>query len=387
MPKLLVIIMTSIVLLMTSCKNDQKDIGTIYEFDIPEAINNPEQIKMSDFVSEISYVELETIEESLLGNIERIIPTVDNYIVSTNNSQLKLFSKGGTYIRDIGKTGKGPGEYQSIGNLFWDEKEKEIIVQSIQSNSLVFYSISGDHLKTFKMPFYLQFLNRLSNGSYLGAALFPTQMDSVFATYVLFDTDGMVKPLWASKDKPNSDRPSLFMKHYFCQMGELDLFFPPRSDTVYVIDNNTVRPFASMNLLGKVLPDEVYFSQERNRDLWDRSFIAYGSKGISKNEFLVTYKVENTYYSVICNTRTGKTKAIEMGENGIPNDIDGGIPIMGFSYLSQYKNLMLQGMSPIILKSGIEEGHFKNVSAEFKEMVSNLDEEANPVIIKMKLKN
>lgn len=386
MQRLLVILVLSIVLVVASCQNTSKDNGYLNEFDIPGAINNPEQIKLSDFVSEISYVELETKQESLIGNIQKIIPVDDYYIVSTRESQLKLFSKNGDFISDIGKTGKGPGEYQSIGDIFWDENAKEIIVQSIESNSLVFYSINGDHLKTFENPYYLQFINRLSNGSYLGAVLFPTLMDSVFATYVLFDTDGMVKPLWASKDKPNIDRPSLFMKHYFCQMGGLDLFFPPRSDTVYVIENNKVKPFASMNLHDKVLPDDAYFSQDRKKDIWDRSFISYGSVGISKNEFLVTYKIEKKVFIVICNTSTGKAKAIEMGENGIPNDIDGGIPILGFSYLSQYKNFMVQGVSPINLKSGIEEGYFKNVSSEFKEMVSNLDEEANPLIIEMKLK-
>lgn len=386
MKRLFGILLGSIFLIMASCQNNE-DKETFMEFDIPEAINNPEEIKMSDFISQISYVELETIPESLLGAVESIIPAADNYLVYTRKSQVKLFSKNGDFIRDIGKFGKGPGEYQSIGNMFWDEKDQEIIIQSIQSNSLIFYSINGDHLRTFECPYYLQFINRLSNGSYLGAVMVPTLMDSVFATYVLFDTDGMVKPFWASKDKPNLDRPSLFMKHYFCQMGELDLFFPPRSDTVYVIENNTVKPFASMNLLGKVLPDEDYFNQEPNRDVWDRSFISYSSRGISKNEFLVTYKIEKKTFIVICNTRTGKAKAIEMGENGIPNDIDGGIPIMSFSYLSQYNNLMLQGANPINLKSGIEEDYYKNVSPEFKEMVSKLDEDANPLIIEMKLKN
>jgi len=386
MQRFLMILVGSIVLLMTSCKNNQKDIGTIYEFDIPEAINNPEQIKMSDFVSEISYVELETTQESLIGKVHTLIPAEDKYLLSSRNKTIRVFSDNGEYVKDIGKIGKGPGEYNDVRSLFWDDNLKEVIIYNIGNANLQFYTIDGNFKRSFKVPHSPMFVYRQHNGKYLGSLLFETQIDSIIGRHFQFDTLGIVFPYGQQKDAEEQNLPTIFAMPSFFQMGDLDLFIPERSDTVFQVEGKELIPFAALGLSDKMMPDKVYYNRDASPEVKSKYIYSINAKGLNDHEFVAEFKLGSNRFIAFCNTRNGSSKILELDDSGIPNDIDGGLPITNFFYSTICNGYLYMAQSPLYFKSGIEEGLLPNPSPELREFVNQLDNEDNPLIIKMKLK-
>lgn len=53
------------------------------------------------------------------------------YIVDSRGTEIRKYSKAGTYIKTIGRVGKGPGEYQEIAYLDLDENDNIVIWDSM----------------------------------------------------------------------------------------------------------------------------------------------------------------------------------------------------------------------------------------------------------------
>lgn len=89
--------------------------GTTVE--IPVHLKLPDkgvkELNVSEFADTIFYVPLETNSKSLLSGIFRTQLIEDGILISSLG-KLFLFAKNGKFIRQIGKQGKGPGEYQFV---------------------------------------------------------------------------------------------------------------------------------------------------------------------------------------------------------------------------------------------------------------------------------
>lgn len=386
MQRLYAILVGSIIIIMASSCQSDKDAGALIEFDIPEAINNPEEIKMSDFISQISYIALETTQESLIGRVHTLVPAEDKFLISSRSKTVHVFSDNGEYIKDIGKIGKGPGEYVDARSVFWDDNLQEVIIYNIGNANLQFYTIDGEIKRTFKAPHSPMFVYRQQNGNFLGSLLFEAQFDSIFGRHFQFDTLGIVVPYGQQKDAEEQNIPLTFAMPSFFQMGDLDFFIPERSDTIFQIGDTELIPFAVLGLSDKMMPDKVYFNRDASSEVKSKYIYSINAIGLSEHEFVAEFKIGSNRFIAFCDIKNGSSKIVELDELGIPNDIDGGLPITNFFYSTISNGYMYMALSPIYFKSGLEEGILKNPSPEFIEMVSNFDEEANPVIIKMKLK-
>ena len=83
----------------------------------PHRIHLPEKesgiLKTSMIASEVQYIPLETNENSLLRGVSKMRSN-DSLFVLSDNRKFILFDKNGGFIRQIGTSGKGPGEYNLI---------------------------------------------------------------------------------------------------------------------------------------------------------------------------------------------------------------------------------------------------------------------------------
>lgn len=126
---------------------------------------NYDNILCSDIFSEIEYVQLETLPNNLIDKKIKI-SLVDNFILVTDlNSQYLFNSKNGKFITQIGRKGKGPGEYRSVIALS-DNKQKR--VYSLGWNAdFIEYDFNGNYLGNIKIPGYVDnFLSPSIPGNY-----------------------------------------------------------------------------------------------------------------------------------------------------------------------------------------------------------------------------
>lgn len=140
------------ILLCGTCTNEKEESPEeLQVIDIEASMGNMEVINLSSFATKVRYVALETKIDNYLSYVEDYFD-VDNNIVITNLRQCMVFDQDGKYITQIGKNGRGPGEYQYVTQV-------GIINDSILSMQslydLINYSTVGSFIEQKKNFFRL----------------------------------------------------------------------------------------------------------------------------------------------------------------------------------------------------------------------------------------
>jgi hypothetical protein len=129
-----------LVILNIGCnsRNDKKVISddnltanSFYTINIPEILKSQREVPVSEIAEGIEYVILETSKESLLGRIFDVNVTKDFIFVQHHNGALAQFDRTGSFIRYIGRLGRGPEEYIMIGHSVLTKSVAEYIFSLI----------------------------------------------------------------------------------------------------------------------------------------------------------------------------------------------------------------------------------------------------------------
>jgi len=142
-------------LLLASCGgNSTSTTGEVATIDVETAFQNPQELLLSDLGEKLTYIPLETLEESLvkLGSSSKMVVT-DKYIfVGENSMPLSCFDRStGKFLRHIGSVGQGPGEYSGSASMEVDEVAKRIYF-SVKGSRYQCYDFEGNFLSTVTMP-------------------------------------------------------------------------------------------------------------------------------------------------------------------------------------------------------------------------------------------
>lgn len=107
--------------------------------------------------TDIKYIQLETNDSSMFGNVDKLI--VDNgyiFILDRNISKaLFVFNMEGKFITRIGTQGKGPGEYLSLVDFDIAFDEKQLVLYDLWTRKIIFYTYEGDYIKETFLKKYL----------------------------------------------------------------------------------------------------------------------------------------------------------------------------------------------------------------------------------------
>ena len=136
-----------IVLYVSSCTSTPtKDVNII-------TINTDiikEHVDISQFVDSVTHIKLEVSENSLISNIKKIILCKNELFILSKN--LLVFGTDGSFKRQIGTKGKGPGELQAVSDFVIDEKNNMVELYGFSQNKICFYSLNGIFIKELKNP-------------------------------------------------------------------------------------------------------------------------------------------------------------------------------------------------------------------------------------------
>jgi hypothetical protein len=131
-------------------KSVSDEIGSqIPVIDLEKAFNNLSNNKMnfSEFVDDITYVPLETNENSVFGG--KFLPQyniTENFIFANN----MMFRRDGRFVRQLGKIGQGPGEYLLAIGIAVDEGRKEFYINDNFLHDLFVYDFDNTFVKKIK---------------------------------------------------------------------------------------------------------------------------------------------------------------------------------------------------------------------------------------------
>lgn len=141
---------------------------SIIEIKVPGDVET-KGIEINDLIDEVKFVKLETNKNSLIGEIDKLIFHNDTIIVieKIKRQAILVFTNEGQFINKIGKKGKGPGELLSIHDVAIDNNKNNIIVIDDRSHKLVYYNLKGELVKEKKIPYFINNLVVLNDGSLL----------------------------------------------------------------------------------------------------------------------------------------------------------------------------------------------------------------------------
>ncbi|MDR0961381.1 MAG: 6-bladed beta-propeller [Mediterranea sp.] len=225
---------------------------------VPLDGDTKQTLNLSDIVSEMNVIKLETTDLSLI-NIRRFRRAIFNqdYILIAQTDKVFLFDGKGKFLRTIGKKGNGPGEYQFIAATSFDFQKGLIYIQS--AKHLLCYDINGKFIESFyieeKMPKDIYFNadkhcmlaeTRTSEKGKPVRNLWLYQFDAAFnkVDSVLYRSISSGMALWT---QPYTDSFTQLdnQLHLYCFEGDEEALF---RDTLYRIADKQLMPALKLDI-------------------------------------------------------------------------------------------------------------------------------------------
>lgn len=120
--------------------------------DVDKALQNQQNIKLSQLIDHAEMIELEGVRGAYIRSVYWAHVGA-RYIMVGDKSPgvILLFTREGKFLRQIGRQGKGPGEYTNLNAVAMSPDEKCIIASDYFSK-LISYSPDGSLIKEVMLP-------------------------------------------------------------------------------------------------------------------------------------------------------------------------------------------------------------------------------------------
>ncbi|MDR1224447.1 MAG: 6-bladed beta-propeller [Tannerella sp.] len=361
-------------------------------------------VKLSDLTDSIEYVPLETTENSLIKYVDRLTVMKQHILVNDGCSYL-LFSRQGKFICRVGSRGNGPGEF-ICGNCYdIDEENERIYVWGIYEKRLYVYDFSGKFLENI----YLKNISGINTFFFLDRQHILAVKDRpMFGT----DTLCLANPATGDVRKYPGSIQSIDRRNQCAYTrsaasdGKSDSIFRVTKDSrslQHVISQEKPEgkdffmaqlPLKAGNrycILGNCRQEPYKYDAEWNHTTKSGRTVHYTQTKACPKQPSV-YDVPEGKFCIL--ERDGDIQ-------GIPNDIDGGLPFIPRSdYLGgvfpeiSAENQMVTFYSPEELTEYWQKKKLLNpevkdkpVRQRFETMVSRLKDDDNIVVMIIKLKD
>ena len=146
-----------LVLYIFGCtENTGRNTEGIITIDLESNIKNFKPMKLSEIASSVDYIPLQSSSDFMIGYIGSIDVSEQFIVVGAKqgmDTKILLFDNKGNYIREIGRQGKGPGEYQITGRPYF--LDDCIYVPSVIGKpNVLIYDITGKFIKACSYPLH-----------------------------------------------------------------------------------------------------------------------------------------------------------------------------------------------------------------------------------------
>ena len=110
------------------------------------------EVKLSDIAESVEYLRLETTDKGLVKYfLASMMHRTSKYYIFAEHQNVMQFTRDGKFVRNIGRCGQGPGEYNYIMQVDVDEKAGKVYVLSTGKRFNVYDLETGEFLESGKM--------------------------------------------------------------------------------------------------------------------------------------------------------------------------------------------------------------------------------------------
>lgn len=398
-----------VIFIFTSCSvknNKQQEIlktgVEINDFFVINPQNfEKNNLSLSVFAADVKYVPLSN--KILIGSVQALrVNSNAVYLIYDNSgggegnghSQLFRFDKNGKNPVQIGKVGKGPQEYLS-GNFFAVDESNNRIYINGKANTVLVYDTLGNYIRAFK--FQDSELNFSKLDILSSNKLFLPQSNlgarGPYLWYII-DTLGNI-----TSRKTNSTPP--FETHTGSHSGTFKYkdkisYWVDYNDTIFEISPDLTSRASYIITPNETEVDELKL-QSSSVTLFKPSEYFLPRFFTGTNKYLINrYSYKGKYAFTFIDKKSLETYTCnyKLGKGGITNDFDAGLMFFPLDYFTDEENEYLVAIiQPFELKAHVASETFKNFTPkhpekkkEFEQLANRLDENDNPVLMLVKLK-
>ena len=152
---------------------------------------NKSDLDIHQLVSELSFIPLETSDEFVIGNIDKLLYFDNKYIIADRTTHnIFVFSDSGKFISKIGSQGKGPFEYLTLRDIAINTTDSSLnVLAGTNPVRIIKYSLDNEHISDFKLSNLNADKFTLSCNNFILYNSYPTHKNSGYSLTIV-DNDG-----------------------------------------------------------------------------------------------------------------------------------------------------------------------------------------------------
>ena len=377
--------------LLLACQSKKSTNETSTQKEILISLDEDRCYDMSQFLSYHSFVVLESTNESIIGEINKI-QLSNNRILPLDPKQgtIFIFDSQWTYISKIAKKGRGHGEYINADDFYHDAQTDHIYVYDGLSGKVVEYDMQASLITSFSLAKGRRIIKVTDKGDWLlykNNKATSLSKDQSFNNLLIYDRD------WNKMKELLPFNKYLLGRSY--GWGHIEPVFsfydsklyilPSLSDKIYVYDSesHSIEPFCSIRFKGfenHVINE--YMKEKPLRELMSKmlkgevpGFINNFYKDGEMLSFQFNYKDSKAFLMCFYNTSTGETKVCDFMYD------DNGLSFTPATYWSQEGNMkVLSVLKGSLFESDQRKNPDNEVIRAISAKIGKLSE-MNPVLV------
>lgn len=207
--------------------------------------------RFSEFVEAVEMIPLEFTDESILGEIKKVVLSEDFIFVMErdNSAGIYTFDRSGKFLYRIGNRGQGPKELVDVADFSINEKDRLIYIFDGARTKVFVFSFDNEFIKTIPMDYYA------TNMEYQDGLFYLYREDADYGaplySLVIKDLEGNL----VEKYYPMPKLPSIH-ECVFCKRENDILFAQDMNDSVFVLSDGKLSPLYYIDYKDKSMKPE-----------------------------------------------------------------------------------------------------------------------------------
>ncbi len=374
-------------------------------------------LNLSDYVTDLKYIPLETNDSVLISNIEQIIYENEKIIITSDwrQNECLVFNKNGAFCNKIGNIGQGPEEYIALQQIFTHDN---LIYIKTPSVLLKTYDTDGNFVKKIPLP-DLKSEYMIREVQPITSDIFFLDIASHELSYypitILIKSNGITSDIIKEYTEPFIlEKPFEYVSNNefaitYRFKNEIRYYKYTNCDTIFTIGKSLNKKDAFIFDFGKYKPTRTHLTGKKDNSLSgappirpikilessDFLFIEFNFAKYAPEPFeFKTTMGSSTKEKIVTNSMVfglfdKNTKTLNLMNQpikrklGLKNDIDGG-PVIWPLYISTNDELVTSVSSDDFLEYFDQ---IENPTPELVHIAKQVKSDDNPIIVIAKLKD
>jgi hypothetical protein len=330
-----------------------------------------------------------------IKQIKRILPRENNYWLLSSNKIFRLDASG-KILDSISSLGNGPGEFQSVDDIRWNEGSNFLEVLDKTSGKLLRFNSKGEFQNEWNNPYL-----------YLATSFMPQGDDYFIYGGVFFNGDGDRTVLVSGKtgekkkgfSKIGNERSYLSVLNndtFYAKDGDIEFFFSD-SDTLYTVSESGSN-YKYLFDFGKFQTPQEFFDRSfenimdfRNQAAENNYASVFSIQPTDKHIFLFIIQ-GSKFYTAIVDRATNKVRTATDWSTEFGKDFSNLSSYSAYTPIGSDSQFLYFSIDPYSIKSEIDKLNGNPSLPEFLKsnpyidrIYQDFDTYENPYILKIRI--